>query len=170
MLIMTVSPTKQFAQSKFLYGWLAGSLWKRHSYMTPRPYMPPQLPQPSHGFPVLVLGTFTMVIDKQSRKTRGGEDNCGDWVDAVMLVGISTFRFLENSTFEVGFFCFCYFYILIIMFLYFKVDDFQWLQTKYLSICTHDTDLSQYVRPCIPTAGRCSLLSKRLLTPGLHYH
>lgn len=36
--------------------------------MTPHPLRRPQLPEPSFWFPVLALGRFTMVIEKQRRK------------------------------------------------------------------------------------------------------
>lgn len=42
--------------------------------MTPCPLSLPQLPQPSHWFPVLALGGFTMVIEKQSRKNTTERD------------------------------------------------------------------------------------------------
>lgn len=43
----------------------------------PRPLGLPQLPQPSNWFPVLALGTFAMVIEKQTGKTQERER----WMD-----------------------------------------------------------------------------------------
>lgn len=54
--------------------------------MTAYPLRLPQQPQPSHWFPVLALGRFTMVIEKQSRKNTTGRDGG----DEVMFVGYST--------------------------------------------------------------------------------
>lgn len=53
--------------------------------MTPCPLWLPQMPQPSHWFPVLALGRFTMVIEKQSRKNKTGRDRG----DEVMFAGYS---------------------------------------------------------------------------------
>lgn len=42
----------------------------------PRPLGLPQLPQPSNWFPVLALGRFAMVIEKQTGENTGeGEMN-----------------------------------------------------------------------------------------------
>lgn len=56
--------------------------------MTPCPFRLPQLPQPSHWFPVLALGRFTMVIEKQSKKNMTERrDGWMEGGDEVMFVG-----------------------------------------------------------------------------------
>lgn len=42
--------------------------------MTPHPLRLPQLPQPSHWFPHLALGRFTMVMEKQRKTNTTGRD------------------------------------------------------------------------------------------------
>lgn len=62
--------------------------------MTPCHLRLPQLPQPSHWFPVLALGGITMVMEKQSRKNNCGRRTNGD---EVMFVGFSTLGLLKGG-------------------------------------------------------------------------
>lgn len=67
-----------------------------HSDMSNLPHMP----QPSHWFPVLASGEFTMAIKKHGSKNRTGKNESRSRGDEVIFAGYGTVGFLKGSYFK----------------------------------------------------------------------